>query len=107
MGITLANKNGDMPRGVSSWQFNLSFNIDIDKYAPDSLKMLQESGLDFTMLKSEKAIPPKLFAERFMISGLCCNPRVTWITFHGGMDFGYLLKCISGQELPEHEPEFF
>lgn len=39
-------------------------------------------------------------------SGLLMNPDAHWITFHGGVDFGYMLKSILGQELPPTEQEF-
>jgi CCR4-NOT transcription complex subunit 7/8 len=42
-----------------------------------------------------------------MTSGLCINPNNHWITFHGGVDFGYMLKTFLGQELPKDEQGFF
>ena len=30
-----------------------------------------------------------------------------WITFHGGVDFGYMLRAIMGQDLPSDEASFF
>ena len=42
-----------------------------------------------------------------MTTGLCLNPEVHWITFHGGVDFGYLLKCLQGTSLPSDEASFF
>ena len=32
---------------------------------------------------------------------------MSWITFNGGSDFGYLLRSVTGQELPESEMMFF
>ena len=28
------------------------------------------------------------------------NPKVHWLAFHGGYDFAYLLRCMSGANLP-------
>jgi len=34
------------------------------------------------------------------------NRRNHWITFHGGLDFGYLLKILSNEELPSKQYDF-
>ncbi|KAF8526737.1 ribonuclease H-like domain-containing protein [Gautieria morchelliformis] len=41
IGITLADDDGNYPQDVSTWQFNFRFS------APDSLELLQKSGIDF------------------------------------------------------------
>lgn len=33
--------------------------------------------------------------------------QVRWITFHSGYDFGYLLKVLTCQPLPQTEADFF
>lgn len=47
-----------------------------------------------------------MFGEYLITSGLCLNPSIHWITFHGGIDFGYLLRLLLGHELPNDEPGF-
>jgi CCR4-NOT transcription complex subunit 7/8 len=42
-----------------------------------------------------------------MTSSLCLNPEVHWITFHGGVDFGYILRALIGSPLPADEANFF
>jgi CCR4-NOT transcription complex subunit 7/8 len=56
------------------------------------MDLLNESGFDFEKHKKD-GIPHQLLAEYLITSGLVMNDRPNhWITFHGGTDFGYLLK---------------
>lgn len=64
------------------------------------------SGINFNKLKKH-GISQEEFAERVMASGLICNSNFSWIVFHGSYDFGYLLKLMSGEYLPETTSEFF
>jgi len=47
IGITLADDEGNFPQDISTWQFNFHFSLSEDMYAPDSLDLLQKSGIDF------------------------------------------------------------
>jgi CCR4-NOT transcription complex subunit 7/8 len=40
-------------------------------------------------------------------SGVILNPNNHWITFHGGIDFGYILRAFVGCDLPTDEDSFF
>lgn len=42
-----------------------------------------------------------------MTSGLCLNPNLHWITFHGGVDFAYMMRTLMGSEIPTDESGFF
>lgn len=94
-------------------------------YAPDSIELLQKSGIDFQR-HEEIGIEPNDFAELLITSGLVCSEDVKWISFHryvrplsrlaldglqpghhSGYDFGYILKILSGAPLPSSEEEFF
>jgi CCR4-NOT transcription complex subunit 7/8 len=70
------------------------------------MDLLKRSGFDFEKHKA-KGIPHGLFGEYLITSGLCLNPEVHWITFHGGVDFGYILKVLIGTDLPNDEQSFF
>lgn len=59
------------------------------------MNLLKDSGLVFERHKNE-GIPHATFAYYLMQSGLVLNRKNHWITFHGGMDFGYLLKLLLG-----------
>ena len=66
---------------------------------------MENCGIDFNKLK-KKGIKHKTFAEYFMTSGLVLNPDIKWISFHGCYDFGYLLKLLINENLPDTEKEF-
>lgn len=88
-----------MPNPISTWQFNFDFNIQKDKNAGNSIKLLQNSGIDFNKLR-DHGINPFYFAEKVTNSGLVLNDRLTWICFHGCYDFAYLLKIMTNEHLP-------
>lgn len=46
------------------------------------------------------------FGELLTTSGLLLDERVTWITFHGVFDFGYLVKSLLCESLPDDQEDF-
>lgn len=105
VGITLCNSKGELPKGDHTWQFNLKFNYNKDKFSTKSISLLNECGIDFEKIK-RKGIPYDLFAEYFITSGLVLNEDLVWICFHGSYDFAYLLKIATNSPLPENERLF-
>eukprot|EP01006_Ploeotia_vitrea_P047884 TRINITY_DN67174_c2_g1_i4.p1 TRINITY_DN67174_c2_g1~~TRINITY_DN67174_c2_g1_i4.p1 ORF type:complete len:211 (+),score=76.91 TRINITY_DN67174_c2_g1_i4:152-784(+) len=106
LGLTFFSKDGKRRPGTCTWQFNFKFSLSGDMYAQDSVDMLAAAGLDFRSHET-RGIDQTLFAERIMMSGLVLNPELTWVAFHGGYDFGYLLRAVTGRDLPDEESEFF
>ncbi|KAJ7442608.1 ribonuclease H-like domain-containing protein [Mycena latifolia] len=106
VGITLADENGNFPQEASTWQFNFRFSINDDMYAPDSIDLLQKSGIDFQR-HDEIGIAPNDFAELMITSGLVLSPDTKWISFHSGYDFGYFVKLLTATSLPTTEEAFF
>jgi hypothetical protein len=67
--------------------------------------MLIQAGIKFEE-HARKGIDHRLFAEYLIGSGLILNEDVKWVCFHGGFDFGYLLKMLMGEKLPDDENDF-
>lgn len=111
LGLTFSDENGNLPTcGTDKycvWQFNFrEFNVSDDVYANDSIELLGQSGIDFKM-NNEKGIDAHRFSELLMSSGIVLNDNVHWVTFHSGYDFGYLLKILTCQNLPDTQVGFF
>ena len=43
----------------------------------------------------------------FLQSGFVLSDDVFWISFHSGYDFGYLIKTLTGENLPDNEESFY
>jgi len=106
IGLTLCNAEGELAPGVCTYQINFKFSLSEDMYSQDSINLLSSSGLDFAA-HEERGVDPLYFAELLMASGIVLVDDVKWITFHSGYDFGYLLKVLTCQPLPEDEDTFF
>jgi len=105
LGVTLFDAHGNRPPGVCTWQFNFRFSLNEDLYAEDSIDLLMSSGIQFQMHSTE-GIEPSAFAEMLLGSGLVLMDNITWLTFHSAYDFGYLLRQLTCQALPDSESEF-
>jgi CCR4-NOT transcription complex subunit 7/8 len=99
-GLAIADENGNPPPGCGVWQFNFTFDASRDARSESSMKLLRESGCDFDKHRDE-GICPFTFGEMLTASGLVLNENMKWISFHGGYDFAYLVKALTGgQALP-------
>ncbi|KAL2482775.1 putative CCR4-associated factor 1-like protein 7 [Forsythia ovata] len=105
LGLTFSDEKGNLPTcGTGKycvWQFNFrEFDRDEDVYAHDSIELLSHSGIDFEK-NNEQGIDAYRFSELLMSSGIVLNDNVHWVTFHSAYDFGYLLKLLTCQSLPD------
>ena len=94
LGVAFLDEDGNVAAGCPCWQFNFSFALEEDMYAQDSIELLQRSGIDF-QAHDTRGIDVHNFGELLISSGLVLMKGITWITFHGGYDFGYLLKVLT------------
>ena len=111
LGLTFSDENGNLPSlGTDEyfvWQFNFrEFRVDEDMFAQESIELLKQSGIDFDVMAT-RGIDLAHFGELLISSGIVLDPDRTWLTFHSGYDFGYLLKALICQPLPQTEYEFF
>lgn len=125
LGITLFSVDGELPpaqtvetallttssrNGFSSnvsicpctWQFNFQFDLDNDMYNVESINVLKKAGVQMDRLGNE-GIDPQDFGSLLITSGLTMSDNVTWLSFHSGYDFAYLIKLMWNQSLPTDE----
>ena len=106
VGVTFTDDHGRPVEGCCCFQFNFQFDLDQDMHAPASIQLLQRSGIDFDKHRA-RGIALSRFGEVLISSGLVLTEDVTWVTFHGGYDFGYLLKVLTCLPLPPTSAQFF
>ena len=97
LGLTFCNDKGELPTHdgeLCVWQFNFrEFDPDADMHAPESVRLLLDSGIDFRANVAHGCDGTR-FAELLLTSGVVLNPEVSWITFHAGYDFGCAASAL-------------
>ncbi|GLJ13822.1 hypothetical protein SUGI_0220730 [Cryptomeria japonica] len=111
LGLTFSDEEGNLPDCGTGhhcvWQFNLrEFNPNQDIHAPDSVELLRRSGIDFRK-NNKLGIHSNRFAQLLISSGIVLNENIRWVVFHGAYDFGYLIKLLICNKLPNAQEGFF
>lgn len=106
IGISLGDANGNVPKPCCGWQFNFKFDLSSDPHYQRAITLLQHSGINFEKFNKD-GIDVYDFARLIIPSGMVLCDNVTWLTFHGNSDFGYFLKVLTCQQLPDNLQEFF
>jgi len=104
LGVAIANLDGK-PLGV--WSFNLHFDECVDLHSAKSIAFLRQAGVDFPRHKAE-GIEASVLGERLAASDLVgWHARAPWwVTFAGFYDFGYLLRMLTREKLPQNSGGF-
>jgi CCR4-NOT transcription complex subunit 7/8 len=89
-----------------TWVFNFKFNLNEDMFSEPSISLLEQSGVEFEKNR-EMGIDLDAFGSLLTTSGLVFSDEVNWLSFHSGYDFGYLIKLLTAQGLPEDQSGFF
>jgi CCR4-NOT transcription complex subunit 7/8 len=89
-----------------TWVFNFKFNLNEDMFSEPSINLLEQSGVEFEKNR-EMGIELDAFGSLLTTSGLVFSDEVNWLSFHSGYDFGYLIKLLTAQGLPEDQSGFF
>lgn len=110
LGLTLSDSDGNLPTlGTEShyvWQFNFSdFDPDHDRHDSEAIALLKKQGIDFVKNR-EAGIDSSTFALKFVEYGLGPGSGLSWVTFQGLYDYGYLIKILTGKQLPHDYEEF-
>lgn len=67
-----------------------------DMYAPESIDLLKNSGIDFKRFE-EDGIDPVYFGELLITSGLVLFENVKWVSFHSSVSPSLLLPPLTLQ----------
>lgn len=105
IGFSFANPKGERPDTCYTWQFNLHFDVETDKYQSDSLQLLKDAQIQFDKLPID-GIKINELSDGLLLIGLPVNPKIVWLSFHGSFDFAYLTKILTGERLPNTVNQF-
>lgn len=105
IGFTFFDEHGNRAKPISTWQFNFKFCLGDDMYAQESIDLLRKSGIQFEKHERD-GMDPFDFASELIGAGVVLQQN-TFLSFHSGYDFGYLIKMLINTDLEEEDENFF
>ncbi|GAB2223114.1 hypothetical protein Droror1_Dr00017251 [Drosera rotundifolia] len=114
LGFTFSDENGNLPTCETDnrviWQFNFrEFDPDVVQKVEGSIEMLVSAGIDF-MKNKVRGVISDHFKDLMQSSGVVsvnAPASIIWVSCHGTYDFAYLLKILTGNNLPAASGKFF
>lgn len=103
--FAFADEFGNTPMSNSCFQFNFSFCEKTDIVYEATLDIVKQSGFDTVKAVSD-GIEFSKFGEHLVNSGLLNNKKICWNTYCGAYDIGFLLRAITGKDLPNKYAKF-
>ena len=106
LGISISDENGRRPDNTHTWQFNLYFDLNSNVYSKESIELLSAANINFDDHRT-RGIDVTEFGSLLLTSGLVLAPEIHWVGFHCAYDFAYLIKLLTGNNMPEKESVFY
>lgn len=104
LGVTLSDYDGNKPKDGSTWQFNFRFDINKDRHdgsVNGGMEIMKRTGVNFDLFKKH-GISHDIFFACLLRSGLLANPYYHWVSYHGLYDFGYIIKHLHRNVVPDN-----
>lgn len=104
LGVTLSDYGGNKPKDGGTWQFNFRFDINKDRHdcsVNGGVEIMKKTGVKFDLLKKH-GISHDIFFDYLLRSGLLANPYYHWVSYHGLYDFGYIIKHLHRNIVPDN-----
>lgn len=105
VGIGFADRDFNLIGG-NMFQFNLFFDHTSRSVNHPGIKFLREvSGLNLEE-HATRGLSPQHFVSMLRETGILHNDNITWVSFMGYPDFGFIISLLRGDWLPESRTEF-
>lgn len=106
LSLTLTDSMGKTPENCPcTFQFNFKFDLESEMCPTEIIDSIAKTGVNLGRTK-DHGIEPFEFAQLLTDSGLCLLEDVTWISYHAGYDFAFLISILTNNSLPVDYEEY-